>query len=405
MSARDPLWRRYHRFFRPDPAADADDELTFHLEELTAQFRAEGMDETTARRAAQARFGDVNEARRSINASLERKQRRTRRTEWWRRIGFDVRIALRKALRRPAFTLAAIATLALGIGANGAVFSVVNAALFRALPYPDAGNIVRLDEIVRGRPFSVSPANFVDFRGQTHAFDGMAAFNEGVSTLTGLGDPQPISSATVTADFFDVMRVRPALGRAFAPAEFVTGQDKVVMLSDALWRTTFGARANIAGQSIQLDGKTYLVIGVMPAGFAYPDGSRLWTPLALSSGAISAGQRGAHFLTVVARLKPGMSMEAASRDAASIAAMLASTYPATNKGNGAVLRTLRDDLVGPSLRRALLVLFGAVAMVALIAAVNVANLLLARGASQEREFAVRTALGARPRDLIGFAFV
>ena len=405
MNTREPLWRRYLRFVRPNPAADVDDEVRFHLDELIRQFRAAGMDAAAAERAAMQQFGDVHGVRRAMTDQLARRVRRDARAAWWRRMAFDARVAARNTLRQPGLTAAAVVTLALGIGANTAVFSVVNAALLRALPYPAADSIVRVDEVVRGNPFPFSVANFVDFRSQTHSFTGLAAINAYPRTLTEAGDPLPLSMASVTDDFFDIMRVRPEIGRTFTSAEHVAGQNHVVVLSSSLWRETFGARRDIVGRNIQLDAKSYQVIGVMPENFEYPSGVKAWTPIAFAPDALSDGQRGGHFLDVVGRLKPGVSLESSARDIAALAARLASAYPQTNKGNGAVIRTLRDDLVGPSMRRALYILLGAVALVALIASANVANLLLARGASRNREFAVRTALGARASDLIGLALV
>jgi putative ABC transport system permease protein len=402
MPARDPLWRRYLRFTRPDPRADVGDELRFHWEELVRRYRAEGMDQGAAERAARAQFGDFQRVQQALSDRSVQQHRRAERAGWWMSLRYDLRVGARKLIHQPAFSIAAIATLGLGIGANVAVFSVVNSALIRPLPYPQADRLVRLYEMYKGRPFTVSPPNFSDWRAQAHSFTGVAAFNNFARTLTGYGDPQPVPSASVTEDFFRVMGVQPRQGRPFSAGELTYGQTNAVIVSDGLWRTTFGAREDLIGRTLQLDGRTFDVVGIMPPGFDYPSGTKIWTPWAFSADEL-ATQRGAHWLSVVARLKPGVTLDAATRDVAAISARLAEAYPNTNKDDGATSRTLRDAMVGATPHRALLVLLGAVALVVLIACSNVANLLLARGAARQRELATRAALGARPRDLIGMA--
>lgn len=404
MSRNEPLWRRYQRLLGADPRADADDEIGFHLQELERGFREHGMSVEDAARAARAQFGSVESARREMRRGSARAHRRAERVVWWRTMAFDARLASRKLLHQPGFTAAAVLTLALGIGANSAVFSVVNATLLRPLPYGNPTRIVKLYERVRGNDNVASPPDFVDWTRYAHAFSSMAAMYEDTPTLTGHGDPLPLSGAYVTQGFFDAIGVHPALGYPFTADQTTYGQTDAVILSDGVWRRLFGARTDIIGQNVQIDGKTRRVTGVMPPDFGYPDRSELWLPLAFSDTALST-QRGAHYLDVVARLKPGVSVDAASRDMGTLASRLAQTYPRTNKDHGARAIPLRDSLVGPSSRTALLILLGAVALVALIACVNVANLLLARGAARQREFAVRTALGARPRDLVGMAMV
>ncbi len=402
MPSHDPLWRRYLRFTRADPRADVDDELRFHWEELVRGYRARGLDAGAAEQAARAQFGDLEGLRRHLAAQTARRQERSERREWRLRLRHDARVAARRMVRQPGFTAAAVLTLALGIGANAAVFSVVNAALLRPLPYPAADRLVRLDEMAHGRPFTMSPPNFADFRAQATSFSGMAAMNVFPRTLTGYGDAQPVPSATVTDDFFDVMGVHPVQGRAFAPDELVSGQTNAVILSDGLWRSTFGSRTDLLERAIQLDGRSFQVVGIMPPGFDYPSGAKLWTPWAFSADEMRT-QRGAHYLTVVARLRDGVAMDAALGELAGIARHLAELYPGTNKDDSATARSLRDDLVGATPRRALIILLGAVALVTLIACANVANLLLARGEARRRELAMRASLGARPRDLIGMA--
>ena len=404
MARHEPLWRRYLRFFGADPRADVDDELGFHLEELERRFRAEGMNPADAARAARAQFGSVEQARRTMRRGSARVHRRVERADWWRTLAFDARLAMRKLLHQPGFTAAAVTTLALGIGANAAVFSVVNAALLRPLPYHNPDRIVKVYESARGHDWVASPPNFADWQRQAHAFTAMGAMYEDTPTLTGHGDPAPLSGAYVTQGFFEAMGVRPVRGHPFTAGEETYGQTDAVILSDGVWRRLFGSRTDVVGQTVQLDGVTRQIVGVMPPGFDYPDHSEVWLPLAFSDTAL-ATQRGAHYLDVVARLRPGLTVDAATRDIDAVAKQLAAAYPRTNKDHGATVKSLRDSLVGASSRRALWILLGAVGLVALIACVNVANLLLARGAARQRELAVRTALGAQPRDLIGMALV
>jgi len=404
MPRHEPLWRRYLRFLGPDPVADADDELQFHLDELERRYRASGMDADAARRAARVQFGDVEVARHAMRARSTRRHRRGVRTERGLQVMQDIRLAVRKMIAQPGFTVAAVVTLALGIGANAAVFSVVNPALIRALPYPESDRLVVPQTDWKGGPFAISPPDFFDYAAQTHSFSGLAATLGTTMTLTGHGDPQPVRAARVTEPFFDVMRVAPARGHPFSAAEEMYGAPGVVILSDGLWRDAFGARPDILDQSVQLDGETYRVVGVMPPGFDFPNASRAWFPLAFSDTDL-ATQRGAHYLDAVARLKPGVTLAAATQDLANVAARLAQEHPRTNDGYTGTVGSLRDSIIGPAPRQALLILLGAVALVALIACANVANLLLARGAARAREMAVRTALGARSSDIIGQALV
>jgi predicted permease len=310
----------------------------------------------------------------------------------------DLRHAFRALRRQPGFATTAILTLALGIGATTAVFSVVYGVLLRPLPFPESDRLVRVFSDREGEQWTVSPPDFTDWKAQATSFENLAAANTQSFSLTGDGPAQQRTAAAVTAGFLPVLRVAPALGRGFSDAHEVPGQDRVVILSDALWRTQYGADRGVLGRLIRLDGNEYEVVGVMPPGFDAPGTTELWVPLAFTPRDLTT-QRGAHYLDVYGRLRPGVTLEQAGREIAHIAARLEAAYPNANPGWRTQVTSLRDDLVGGA-RRPLFALLGAVGLVLLMTCVNVASLLLSRAVARDQEIAIRVALGVERLRLV-----
>jgi predicted permease len=388
-----PWTSRFGNLFRRKKlSGEVQEELQFHLEARVRDNLAAGMTPQEARQDAVRRFGgELLASEKTRDADI---------LAWLETLGKDARFAFRSLAKHRGVTAVAVLSLALGIGANTAIFSAIHAVLLRPLPYKDPGRLAFLwmDNRRLGLHEDLtSYPNFEDWK-KNRSFEDLAGFVPTDSIMSALEEPARVPDALITSNLFSVLGVQPALGRGFTPKEEEPGADRLVILSHALWRTQFAADAHVLGRTLELNGQPYQIAGVMPAGFAFPSkNTQLWRPLALS--ARGRANRGGYFLTVVGRLKPGVRIEDAHSEMAAIGVRLEQQYPDQNRGYGVWVVPLLRQTVG-RMREVLLVLLGAVAFVLLIACGNVANLFLGRGAARGREIAVRSALGAGRSRLI-----
>ena len=370
---------------------DIDDELAFHLAMREAKLRAAGLNESQARTQARERFGDIATIRDECVRSERRLIQRERRMTFGEELTSDIRMALRSARRARGFTATAMLTIALGVGATTAVFSIVRGVLVRPLPYPEADHIVRVFGAVNNWDAPLSTPNFRDLEAQTKSLSALGAYVWNQATVTGLGEPLRVMTAAVYGDFFGALGVRPVVGRPLTGEETRVGAPRRAVVSYDFWVRHLGAERRLERLHMTLRGGSYDVVGVMPQGFGYPNRAQIWIG---SFYADHESGRSEYLWSAVGRLRPDVTLDAARSELDGLLKQIETTYGRAEAGvSGARVRLLQEVLVGNH-RKPLLFLFGAVALVLLVACVNVATAALARGEARRVELGIRTALGA-----------
>ena len=371
---------------------EVDEELALHIEMRTRELVERGMDPKAAREIVLARIGDLGQLKRTCVDLGRKREREMRMTRWIEELTDDVRFALRQLRRSPGFTLVAAITLALGIGANSAMFALADATLLRPFPFPEPDRLVMVSE--KFRTFlrtGVASLNFRDWRDRNRTFQSMAAgFTYPRRIAAPDGTAEEILSQQVTTEFFDVLGIKPIAGRTFLPTDEALPPN-VVVLSEGYWRTRFGGDPALIGRTVRIDGDAFTVLGVVPEEAQILSPASIWTVFIELPG---MDARGIHFMRVIGRLKPGITIDAARSDMTTVAEGLAAELPATNTDRGVTIDPLRTGLIGSEVRLTSYLLLGVVGFVLLMCCANVANLLLARTNGRARELALRSALGA-----------
>jgi putative ABC transport system permease protein len=385
-----PLWRRYLRFWGSDPGGDVDDEFAFHVETRVDELVAQGLSPKNARDEALRGFGNIQQVKAVCRTLAEERERAIRRTQWWADWRQDLRFALRQLIVSPMLTAVLVVTIALGIGATVAIFSVLNAVLLRPLPWADSDRIVAVYETWKEfRQGNASVGHFHDWTEQSEVFEHTAALTRATYNLSD-GEPERVSGTRVTPGYFRVMQIPPVLGAYFSDAD-VARDARLVVLGHGLWRRRFGGDPSLVGRTVRLNGEAHTVVGIAP-----PENSmtrfapQLFTPLVFSPQ--QRANYGSHSFTVFAKLKAGVTRDAAQADMERVTRGIAERQPRNMEGRSVNVRPYGDILLG-DFRTPLYVLLASVIFVLLIGCVNVANLLMARATTRRREIAIRSAIG------------
>ncbi len=382
-------------FWKPKVEDEVSDELAFHLEMRVRELVERGMPPEAARAEALRRFGNLAGVADACRSEGTRRDRTMRRTEWLGELRQDLAYGCRTLLRNPGFSVLALVTLGIGIGATTAIFSAVNAVILQPLDVPAVGRVMLISEEWHGLRSNVSVGNYIDWTAANTArpmFSAMGTINWGNFTLTGGDQPERVLGARANTSYFRVMQVAPQIGRVFSEEEDRPGGPRVVVLSHRLWARRFASDSAVLRQTLPLNGQPYQIIGVMPPGFDFTAGTEeFWLPAAFTPE--QRAQHDEHYLTVYGRLAPGATREAADAMLRPVMKGLSERYPDANGKNTILIEPMMAQFVGDA-RQQLWLVLGAVALVMLIACANVANLLLARGAARAREFAIRASIGA-----------